>query len=406
MLNGVYFLFSNIYNLIIRAIAPFHQKARLMVAGRAITFRNLMERNDLQGAVWIHTASLGEFEQARPVIEVLKASGSKVVVSFFSPSGYEVRKNYSTADIVFYLPSDKATAFSKIMDHLRPKAVIITKYDFWMNMLKVIKRHETPLLLIAAVIRYNSYFKRLYYKTMLSYFNFIYTQDETSMKNVKLLGLENVITAGDTRIDRVLDVVNETFEDEKIDSFASGDRAVLVAGSVWKEDIEVLASWYKENQEVKIIIAPHEVGEASSRVIEKYFSGKKVCRYSLHKPDVTTDILILDTIGILNKVYRYGQVAFVGGGFKTGLHNILEPAAYGIPVFFGRKKSAKFIEVNLLDERGCVFPIDNAEEMKKNYRVLTQVEYASIKSSLNSFFRDNRGVSQHIIDHSKQHHWL
>ena len=366
--------------------ATFSQKLRLM--NRA--YKNIIpdtkqkialikEGKPTAKTTWFHCASLGEFEQARPVIERLqrKQENSIIVVTFFSPSGYEVRKNYPLADAVLYLPVDTRKNARRFVQAVQADNVVIVKYEFWRNMLRNIKKSNANLILISAPFRPSMPFFKVWgtmWRKMIYLFDGIFVQNEESKQLLKSIGLEqNVIVAGDTRFDRVANVTETATRINSVERFV-GQSKVLIAGSTWPEDIEALAPLMREyaasHKRWKFIIAPHEINEAKIDEMMQKFASLKVVRYteigeseSKLMELESADLLIIDCIGILTSIYQYGTIAYVGGAFKTGLHNILEPAAWAMPVVFGPIYS-KFIEAQELIDAGGARSVNNEVELK------------------------------------------
>ena len=310
----------------------------------------------LQGAVWIHAASVGEFEQARPLIEQLKIKNSKlkIAVTFFSPSGYEVRKNYPLADAVLYLPFATRANARAFLDALQPSIAIFVKYEFWPAYLKELRAREIPTYSISAIFREKQIFFRWWGKYMLDVlrcFTHIYVQDEASLQLLNNHGVMQASIAGDTRFDRVQAVKDGLKTDDPrlipVMDFVGDCQRVLVAGSTWPQDEELLARYADEHPECKIILVPHEIDDEHLHTIFNIFQGRFVRYTALSGERLTAigttrhniiqhaNVLVMDTMGLLSSVYRFGQVAYVGGGFGVGIHNTIEAAVYGVPVLFG-----------------------------------------------------------------------
>ena len=322
---------------------------------------------------WFHCASLGEFEQARPLIEQIKSKqhNSIIVVTFFSPSGYEIRKNYEHADAVFYLPIDTPSNATKFVNAIKPDNVVIVKYEFWRNMLRAVKKHNANLIIISAPFRKSMPFFKPWgsmWRNMINLFDQIYVQNDESKMLLQSINInDNVFVAGDTRFDRVLNVTQTARRIETIEQFADGKK-MMIAGSTWQEDmdaiIQLIQNSVKEKKQWKFIVAPHEINQTKIDEIIRKMPEVKVAKYTqLEDVDLkNVDLLIIDCIGILTSIYQYGTIAYVGGAFKTGLHNILEPAAWGMPVIFGPIYH-KFIEAHELIELGGAKSVHNSEEL-------------------------------------------
>ncbi len=337
----IYDLFLGIYYATAWTLSLFRQKEKLWISGRKETFNRLkkIENNSSEKRIWFHCSSLGEFEQARPLIESIKSKkpDSRIFLSFFSPSGYEIRKNYPLADCVFYLPFDSKKNAARLIDILKPDIVFWTKYDFWYYMLTDLKNRKVDTILFSANFRAEQIFFKSYgafFREILQCFSNIFVQNETSKKLLNTIGVKSTI-AEDTRFDRVYENALNSNRIEKIELFLSGSK-VLVAGSTWpkdehliKQSLEIL----RENN-FKIIIAPHEIDEQSMSRTRKIFESEFVLFSKLEK-ESAKNVLIIDNIGMLSSIYRYADLVYVGGGFNKSVHNVLEPAAHGKAMIFG-----------------------------------------------------------------------
>ncbi|MBR4153765.1 MAG: 3-deoxy-D-manno-octulosonic acid transferase [Paludibacteraceae bacterium] len=375
------------YCLAVRVVAVFNPKVRLMWQGEQVAFDKI-RGNVVDGdrVVWVHAASLGEFEQGRPLIEKLKRENPeyKIVLTFFSPSGYEVRKNYAGADVICYLLLDTVGNARRFVELVKPEKVVFVKYEFWLNYLRVLRCRGVETYIISAIFRPNQVFFKWYgglFREGLKAFKTLFVQNEESKELLKGIGVENVVVAGDTRFDRVVDVVVAAKRLEIVESFVGmrneecGMRnGVLVVGSSWGPDEELLAEYINSRAgRVKMIIAPHEVRE--ERI--KELTERLTCKYALYTQitdnglqsadnfQLSTlnsyDVLVINTIGLLSSIYQYGQVAYIGGGFGVGIHNTLEAAAWGMPVVFGPNYK-KFKEACELIECGAARSIETKEE--------------------------------------------
>lgn len=358
------------YNIGIRIAAPFHEKAALLVKGRKEVRNHLLQYKRGNGRlVWFHAASLGEFEQGRPVMEKLKAlePATQILLTFFSPSGYEIRKNYQGADYILYLPADTRSNALRFIRHFQPDAAVFIKYEFWYHYLHQLHQHHIPVYLISAIFRPGQPFFRSWgglYRKMLGFFDKLFVQDEPSLQLLESIGIRNVCLTGDTRFDRVKQIADSAREIEKVTLFCNGQPAV-VCGSTWPPDENILFDYINQySGNYKWIIAPHETGESHIRnILAK--CRKKAVRYTLAEGDISAyDVLIIDCIGLLSSIYRYGKIAYIGGGFGVGIHNTLEAAVYGIPVIFGPKYQ-KFNEAVSLIRQGGAFSICNGEQLKE-----------------------------------------
>lgn len=339
----------------------FNAKSRRMLEGHKQTFGLLQKalEGNSSPVVWIHAASLGEFEQGRPMIELIKKNRPdwKVVLSFFSPSGYEVRKKYPLADVVVYLPFDTPGNARKFVRMVRPTMAIFVKYEFWGNYLNALKRAKVPTYIISAIFRPTQAFFKPWggtFRKMLRCFTHLYVQDEASRELLAGIGVTNVTVAGDTRFDRVADVRSSKCSIEWIPHMMEHAGMRFIAGSSWSADEAVYADWLNARKEVKFIIAPHEFDAARLEQLKALFPGRSVMLLSEWKQagsPASVEGLIVDSFGHLSSLYRYADVAYIGGGFGAGIHNINEAAVYGIPVVFGPRHQ-KFREAAGLIECG------------------------------------------------------
>ncbi len=355
-----------LYSAIAGAASPFSAKARRWVRGRRGWRERLSSFSRGEGKVaWVHCASLGEFEQGRPVIEKIRRDHPdwKVVVTFFSPSGYEIRKDYRGADMVMYLPTDLPANVRFFLDHIKPDLALFVKYEFWYNYLSELKRRNIPTYLVSGIFRPDQYFFRWYgsfARGVFQVFNRIFLQDEQSGRLLESIGYHRYSVTGDTRFDRVSQIGAAAKDLPVIEKFR-GKESLFVAGSSWDEDEEIIVRYINSNSgAMKWVIAPHEIDEAHLCRIEKRLTPESV-RYSRYVEGAKScRVMIIDNIGMLSSVYRYASIAAVGGGFGRGIHNILEPACWGIPVLFG-PHHLKFREAVQLKERGGAVSFDNFE---------------------------------------------
>lgn len=358
------------YRLAIRLAAPFHEKAALWVKGRKNIRKQIAQlRRKDERLVWFHAASLGEFEQGRPVMEALKEAepSTKILLTFFSPSGYEIRKNYAGADYILYLPADTPANARFFIEQLKPDAAVFIKYEFWYNYLHELHKHQIPTYLISAIFRPGQPFFKSWgtlHRRMLRFFTRLFVQDEESVQLLGSIGIQNVQRTGDTRFDRVKQIAEAAKEIEKVKQFCNG-HPVVVCGSTWPPDENILTDYINNTSgSYKWIIAPHEIGESHIKtILEK--CKKKTVRYTQNTVSFADyEVLIVDCIGLLSSIYRYGQISYIGGGFGVGIHNTLEAAVYGIPVIFGPKYQ-KFHEAISLIQAGGAFSIGNGEQLRE-----------------------------------------
>ena len=361
----------NIYFWILRLAALLgHKKARKLVKGQARALAELREWAATLGGsqvLWFHAASVGEFEQARPIIERLHSElpFRKVLLTFFSPSGYELRKNYPLVDKVTYLPFATRRNARKMLDILPLEAAVMVKYEFWPAYLKALKAKHIPTYLISAIFRPGQLFflpwGKMYLK-LLHAFEHIFVQDQSSSDLLQRYGVKDVTVAGDTRFDRVTEVRKQAKDLPVVDGFVAGAPRVIVAGSTWQRDEQYLARYMAEREDVKLVLVPHEIDSAHLHEIFQYFEGRYV-RYTEATPQNVNKcrVLLVDTIGVLSSIYRYGHVAYIGGGFGVSIHNTLEAAVYGMPVVFGPTWK-KFREAHGLLAAGAAITVKNYRE--------------------------------------------
>lgn len=351
-----------------------------MLRGQASAFDYLREKIDSQASyVWVHAASLGEFEQGRPLIEKLRRENpeKKILLTFFSPSGYEVRKDYREVDAVCYLPFDFAKNARTLLDIVNVEMAIFVKYEFWGNYLEELNRRNIPTYIISSIFRRTQSFFKWWggtFRRMLGFYTHLYVQDEESRRLLNGIGVTNVTVAGDTRFDRVTDIMRATVNLPEIDLFKYGAYRTIVVGSSWKADEDVYVDWFnKQSTNIKAIIAPHEfdaerLADLKSRIADSMLLSEfnEMMRTpsdgscGLANPEGVR-CLIIDCFGLLSSLYRYGDIAYVGGGFGAGIHNINEAAVYGLPVIFG-PKYGKFKEAKDLISLGGAYSIASAEE--------------------------------------------
>lgn len=349
--------------------ALFNDKAKKWVVGRRGVFNGLRDalNDEKQPVVWVHAASLGEFEQGRPVMEAIRSRmpEHKILLTFFSPSGYEIRKNYNGADWVFYLPADTPNNARRFVEIVKPEITIFIKYEFWLNYLSEAKRHRSRLFLISALFLPDFVFFKPYgghFREALGWFERIYVQNDRSRELLAGIGVHNTDVAGDTRFDRVFSIASNAVQLPVVERFAA-DARVLIAGSTWEVDEEMLLEAVKSRPDIKFIIAPHEIhADRIEAFMER--SGRKCVRYTQvsDNDDVgSAEVLFIDTIGILSSVYAYGSRAYIGGGFGAGIHNILEAATFGLKIAFG-PNYRKFQEAHDLIELGGACSVSSSAE--------------------------------------------
>lgn len=407
-------LFYNIgilaYSLAIRLASPFNEKASLWVKGRkGIRTRINDIPRDNNRLVWFHAASLGEFEQGRPVMEALKQEqpDTKILLTFFSPSGYEIRKNYNGADYILYLPADSAANARHFVEHFRPDAAVFIKYEFWYNYLHELKKRSIPTYLISSIFRAEQPFFKTWgnlHREMLGFFTRLFVQDEESVRLLESIHIKNTELTGDTRFDRVKQIAEGAKSIDKVEKFCNQVPAV-VCGSTWPLDEDLLIDYindYSGTCIYKWILTPHEIGESHIKTILGKCKRKTV-RYSDEKADFSNaEVLVIDCIGLLSSIYRYGQISYIGGGFGVGIHNTLEAAVYGIPVIFGPKYQ-KFKEAVNLIQAGGAFTIHNGEELKEILDTLTSTPQIAKSAGHNAlqYVNSQLGATQIIMQYLK-----
>lgn len=366
-----------LYGTALKLAAPFHPKAAKWVNGRKNWWtKNQGGLQQLKGGIWMHCASLGEFEQGRPVIEALRHAHPNlpVIVSFFSPSGFEIRKNYKGADAVIYLPLDSRRNARMLTALIEPKLVLWVKYEFWINILNELYRKGTPVILFSGIFRPGQRFFKPWggaFRRVIRQFSAVFIQDQKSQILLEKIGVSAQVV-GDTRFDRVYDIAQNGRRIEPVQRFSEGKKCI-VAGSTWPMDEKLLTRYIQQRGDVHLVIAPHEVNETHLEEIEERFSPLSI-RLSDLPADGNTDkrVLIIDQIGLLNRIYPSGQVAYIGGGFGAGIHNTLEAAVYGIPVLFGPNYQ-KFNE---------------AVDILKSGGGFTVSAYADLENTLDAFWGD------------------
>ncbi len=390
-----------------KIISPFNKKAKAWLDGRKNLFKNIksqLKEDDFR--IWIHVASLGEFEQGRPLIELLKKKypDYKIVLTFFSPSGYEIQKNYKLADYVFYLPLDTKHNADRFINIINPNIAIFVKYEFWHNHLKALNKKNIPTYLISGIFRPDHAFFKWYgtwYKKILYMFDHFFVQNTESKDLLRSIGIESVSISGDTRFDRVFDIASKVKPIPIIEKFCDNKLSVIF-GSSWKADEELFFDFINNAPDnIKFIIAPHEIHEENvARIISRI--NKAVIRYTQAnlQDKLNENVLIIDNMGMLSSVYQYGSIACIGGGFGSGIHNILEAATFGLPVLFGPNYH-KFQEaIDLIQLKGA-FVINNKNKATKTLKELIDNKEFLAKTSqiCKSYIENKRGATEKIFKH-------
>jgi len=392
-----------VYAALIRLVSPFYAKAKLWCSGRDGMFERMQSSIDnTKEIVWIHVASLGDFEQGRPLVDYIKENHPdyKILLTFFSPSGYEVRKNYQNADYVFYIPADTKRNVRRFLDIAKPKIAIFVKYEFWLNMLAELDKRNIRTFIASAIFRRNSIFFNPFggiWRKALRSFETLFVQDEGSKELLATIGVENVVVAGDTRFDRVSTIAENAEKVEIVERF-KGNNRLFVAGSTWGPDEDILLPLIYANPDVKFVIAPHEMEE---RRIERIMHGTNAIRYTQCNGIDFADkqVLILDTMGLLSRTYGSADWAYVGGGFGAGIHNTLEAAVYGLPVAFGTKYR-KYKEACDLIALGVGRSVKNERELLSWFGELkSDSDYlARLSAIAKVYVGQHRGTTEKIVD--------
>lgn len=392
----------------IRAAALFHPKAKAFVTGRRGIFKKIEESlaGNKNPLIWIHCASLGEFEQGRPILEAVKNEipQCKIFLTFFSPSGYEVRKNYPQADFIFYLPWDTAANAKKLVQMIHPALVVFVKYEFWYHYSNEVRKRSIPLISVSSIFRSDQSFFKPWggmNRKILRNFTHFFVQNQESVNLLHSINIQACTRTGDTRFDRVKKIIGQT-EPIAIAQNFKNNQKVFVIGSCWPEDLDVLLPFINENR-LKFIVAPHEISEATIRDFEKSLQVPSI-RYSQANGKALDDftVLIIDNIGLLSRLYRYGEFAFIGGAYGKGLHNILEAASYGIPLMFGNKNYEKFQEAADLINRGGAFAVADYHELKEKFEMLNVPESFLLACEVTRQYVDeNLGATEKIMTYCR-----
>jgi 3-deoxy-D-manno-octulosonic-acid transferase len=385
-MNILYRIGILFYLLSVKIASLFNVKARQFVKGRKNWRKKLAEKIETNARyIWVHCASLGEFEQGRPLIEEIRKQFPeyRILLTFFSPSGYEIRKNYELADIVMYLPVDARRNAKKFLQLVQPDKAFFIKYEYWYFYIDELKKRNIPLFIVSAIFRENQHFFKnslwgKWYRQMLLKTDHFFVQNEKSAQLLQSIGLNNFTVSGDTRFDRVATIANGAKEIPIVEKFKNS-QPLLIAGSTWKPDEELLAGFINSRPNLKVVFAPHEVTPANMNRLEQLLKTSHIRLSKAGENEIDRyQVLIIDSIGLLSSLYQYGNVAYIGGGFGVGIHNILEAATFGLPVIFGPKYE-KFKEAVDLKNLGGGFPIQNFEQLE---------------SKLNDFLTDNSKLAE------------
>jgi 3-deoxy-D-manno-octulosonic-acid transferase len=405
---AIYNLITLLASQIVQLIALFNPKMKLFVEGRKSVFSTLQSKIDSNDkTIWFHAASLGEYEQGLPVIEKIKEKfpSHKIIVTFFSPSGYEVRKNNTVADVTVYLPLDTKSNSKQFLDLVHPELVFFIKYEYWPNYLNELKKRTIKTYLISGILRENQAFFKWYggfYRKALETFDYFFVQNESSKKLLQSIGFTNVKVSGDTRFDRVVSILERDNSLYFIEDFKD-KKTTIVMGSSWPKDESLLVDYInKSSENVKFIIAPHIIKQDQIQELKNSIKKKTILFSEKENRNLLEfSVLIIDTIGILTKIYAYADIAYVGGGFgKTGIHNILEPATFGIPIVIGSNYSNFAEAIALVNIEGCV-SIQNQTQLNEALNLLLQNEDERFEKGhiCSTFVQMNKGATAVIMSH-------
>jgi 3-deoxy-D-manno-octulosonic-acid transferase len=408
-----------LYNLVVllaaqllKIVALFSPKMKLFVDGRKSVFQTLTDKiQTTDRTIWFHAASLGEYEQGLPVIEAIKKQfpNHKIVITFFSPSGYEVRKNNTVADVTVYLPLDSISNAKQFIKLVHPEMAFFIKYEYWPNYLNELKNQNIKTYLISGILREKQAFFKWYggfYRNALKTFDYFFVQNENSKKLLQSIGFTNVKVSGDTRFDRVVSILERDNSLDFIEEFKDNKTSIVI-GSSWPKDESLLINYINQSSDdIKFIIAPHNIKEEQIQELKKSISKKIILfsenvetRHALSLQEYS--VFIIDTIGILTKIYSYADIAYVGGGFgNPGVHNILEPATFGVPVVIGPNYSHFAEATALVNMEGCI-SIQNQNQLNEAFDLLFQNEDERLEKGhvCSTFVQMNKGATQTIMNH-------
>ncbi|GHE36693.1 3-deoxy-D-manno-octulosonic acid transferase [Sphingobacterium griseoflavum] len=403
------------YAVVLQLIAPFHPKAKLWVAGRRDLLNTIEQTIEpKQNPIWFHFASLGEFEQGRPVMEAIKKKypQEKILVTFFSPSGYTIRRETPLADYVFYLPLDTARNARKFLDVVQPKFAVFTKYEYWYHYFRELHRRAIPLFMVSAIFREEQIFFQWYgvfFRKILRQVTFFFAQNMDAVHLLKAIHIKKAGLAGDTRFDRVAELPKSRKRVPAVEQFIAIAERVMVAGSTWPDDERILSACLAKHADWKLVLAPHEVTDSHLEQLRQIFPAALF--YSEFAAATAAQIaaaqvLIIDNIGMLSSLYAYGQIAYVGGGFGAGIHNTLEAATYGMPVVFG-PRYAKFQEAVDLIELGVGFSVHSSHglhELMMTFRDVAKLHMVSQVAA--GYVREKAGATQIVMKYLESQHFF
>jgi len=406
-MKSLYNISIFLYSILINLSAPFNVKARQISKGRAQVFAGIKARiKHDRPIIWVHCASLGEFEQGRPVIEAIKKQHPEyqIFLTFFSPSGYEIRKKYELADYIFYLPADTKKNAQEFIELVRPEIVFFVKYEFWFHYLNELKKKNIPVYLFSSIFREDQLFFKnspwgKWYRKMLFRFEHFFVQDNQSVDLLHRIGIKNVTKAGDTRFDRVAEIARNGKNIPLVESF-KGSSQLVVAGSTWKPDEDMLAQYIHSHPDIKFIIAPHETKKGNIERLINLLKTPVICYTGASMETVMNkQVMIVDTIGILSSIYKYADLAYIGGGFGVGIHNTLEAAIFGMPVVFG-PNYLKFQEAKSMVNLGVAFPVNDYPSLQTILDNLldNSEKRAAISVECINFTKQNIGATRLILN--------
>lgn len=403
-MNLLYNIGIQIFVLLVRIASLRNQKAKKWLRGRKGLLKKIQkEVEGSENLVWVHCASLGEFEQGRPLIEEIKLKypEKKVLLTFYSPSGYEVQHAYNKADFVYYMPNDSRRNAKRFIKYIKPTVVFFVKYEYWYNYLTQLQKNEIPVYFVSAIFRpQQRFFKRDgWYRKMLSKPTHFFVQNQVSADLLESVNIKNYTITGDTRFDRVAHILENVKPMPLVETFIN-NKDVIVAGSTWKAEEAILNQYLRTRPMLKVILVPHEVDEATIQRILTLFGSKAICYSKATQRNVTDkQVLVVDSYGLLTSLYQYGKIAFIGGGFGVGIHNVLEPATFGMPILFGTNYE-KFKEATDLVEQNCAFPVANIEEFNTvvNHLLGNNQVVMNIAERTAAYVRKNVGATRKILD--------
>lgn len=403
-MNLLYNFGIQIFVIIVRIASGKNPKAKKWIEGRKGLLKKI--KNDLNGVenvIWIHCASLGEFEQGRPLIEEIKLKHpeKKIVLTFYSPSGYEVQNGYPNADFIYYMPIDSYRNAKRFIKYTHPEVVFFIKYEYWFNYLTQLKKKGIPVYYVSAIFRKQQRFFRRngWYRKMLKKPTHFFVQNQESADLLESIKIHNYTVTGDTRFDRVAHILENVQPIKLVENFING-KDVIVVGSSWKAEEAILNQYIRNKPNLKVILVPHEIQpENIQRIITLY--GNKAILYSEASSNNITDkqVLVIDNYGMLTTLYQYGKIAFIGGGFGVGIHNVLEAATFGMPILFGPNYE-KFAEALDLVEQSCAFPVSNIEDFNTivNYLLNDNRIVLDISERTSEYVRKNVGATRKILE--------